>query len=211
MRRRHHVAVRDWFMDSGAFSAWNSGKQIDLQQYTETCKELLATDPRLTEVAALDVIGDWRASLRNTERMWEAGVPAVPAFHLEEPEDVLVHLANTYPKIALGGATGRARMEWARQCFARVWPKAIHGFGFGVPELAMELPWHSVDCTTWMVSNRFGRYAYTRQSVRCPPKDVTRIGVTSEVRFFLELERKLQQRWAPALAQLDYTPLRVAA
>src|SRR5688572_4426105 len=47
-RARFHF--RDWVMDSGAFSAHNSGKTIDLQEFTELAKQRLATDPQLTEV-----------------------------------------------------------------------------------------------------------------------------------------------------------------
>jgi hypothetical protein len=61
------LRIRTWCLDSGAFSAWNSGAAISLDDYTRTFAELLASDPRLAEVFALDVIGDWRAS--DLERM----------------------------------------------------------------------------------------------------------------------------------------------
>ena len=76
-------------MDSGAFSAWKSGAQIDVTQYIATAKELLATDPTLSEVYALDVIGDHKATLKNVETMWEAGIAPIPTFHEGEPEKVL--------------------------------------------------------------------------------------------------------------------------
>ena len=41
-----------------AFSAHNSGRTIELAAYIEICKELIATDDKLVEVYALDVIGD---------------------------------------------------------------------------------------------------------------------------------------------------------
>ena len=63
-KNRHRYAFRDWVMDSGAYSAHNSGAQIDLQEYIDTCRRLLAEDPMLTEVYALDVIHDPQASLR---------------------------------------------------------------------------------------------------------------------------------------------------
>src|SRR5262249_2164969 len=147
---------------SGAFSAHQSGKEIRLEEYIETAKQLMETDKQLVEVFALDVIDDWKASLKNCEAMWEAGVPAIPAFHIGEPEEALIHLARHYPKIALGGVAllrGEKKLSWARQCFARVYPHRIHGFGFGSEKAVLSLPFHSVDATNWELGPcRFGRW-----------------------------------------------------
>ncbi len=72
---------RDWCLDSGAFSAFKSGQVVDLAEYTAFCKHHLAADPKLVEVFALDVIGDWRGSRKNTDAMWADGVPAIPVYH----------------------------------------------------------------------------------------------------------------------------------
>ena len=84
----------------------NSGATIKLQEYIDTCKRLMAEDPTLTEIFALDVIGDWRASLKNVEEMWRQGIEAILAFHPGEPEAALKGIAKDYPKIALGGVVG---------------------------------------------------------------------------------------------------------
>ncbi len=134
LKLRSDYVYRDWVMDSGAFSAKNSGVEIDLQEYIDTCQELLETDPKLSEVFALDVIGDWRASVKNYETMWKAGVPAIPAYHIGEPEELLLDLASAYNKIAVGGMAklrGHTKLQFAEQCFARVWPVKVHGFGVG--------------------------------------------------------------------------------
>jgi hypothetical protein len=60
--KRSRFVYRDWALDSGAYSASTLGVEIDLDHYIETCRELMATDPTLTDIFALDVIGDWRAS-----------------------------------------------------------------------------------------------------------------------------------------------------
>ena len=93
LANKHKYVFRDWVMDSGGFSAWKSGTEINLQEYIDTCLHLLETDDKLTEVFALDVIGDWEASLRNTEEMWRQGVPAIPAYHPGEPEAALLEMA----------------------------------------------------------------------------------------------------------------------
>ena len=203
LKNQHRYCYRDWVLDSGAFSAHNSGTEIKLQDYIDKAKELLAKDPTLTEVFALDVIGDWRASLKNTEEMWRHGVPAIPCYHEGEPEDVLKGIAKDYPKIACGGVAhrrGPEKLKWASQCFARVWPKAIHGFGFGSQESIMALPWHSVDATSWeMGPCAFGRWnTYGQMSVRGSKQNLR-----VEVEYYLEMERKARIKWRKQMDQLD--------
>lgn len=198
-RPRYHF--RDWVMDSGAFTAHASGKPIDVKAYIDCCLHLLATDPQLTEVFALDVIGDWRASVKNAEVMWKAGVPAIPCYHVGEPEFVLEALCKLYPKVALGGAVGyRGKDEWAQQCFARVWPKRLHGFGFGSEKSIMMLPWHSVDATNWEIGPcKFGNWPSLggKVSVRGGQQNLR-----GEVKRYLDIEKKARAKWAGAMAQL---------
>lgn len=194
LKFREHYRIREWVMDSGAYSAWTKGVSIELEEYADVCLELLGTDPMLTEVFALDVIGDWRASLKNCERLWAKGVPAIPTYHVGEPEDVLLGIARDYPKIALGGAVGyKAKLEWARQCFARVWPKAIHGLGFGMERSVLSLPWHSVDATNWELGpcgfGQWKTFGYLDLRGRSDKN------LRAEVDYYLDLERKMRERW----------------
>jgi hypothetical protein len=199
---REHYSFRDYSLDSGAFSAHNSGVTIDFQEYQTAAATLLASDPQCTEVFALDVIGDWRASLRNTETMWEAGIPAIPTYHIGEPEHVLKHLAATYPKIAIGGAVGlhlARKKEWIRQVFARVWPKPIHGLGMGSEQLAMGFPFHSMDATNWeMAPAAYGNW-------KSMPGGSIRGGnqpLRMEVEWYLRLEERVQARWRKEMTLL---------
>lgn len=192
--------MRNWALDSGAFSAMTLGKTIERRAYHECAQELLATDPLLVEVFALDVIGDWRASLANAEAAWSEGIQAIPTYHVGEPEDVLLTMARDYPKIALGGMVGyRRRVEWARQCFARVWPKPIHALGLTTPEALLTLPFHSADSSSWVTGPwKWGRWeTFGRLSV---PGEKSLFG---HIKWYMELERKARQRWSREMAQLD--------
>ncbi len=164
-------------------------------------------DPTLTEVFALDVIGDWKESLNNTEEMWRQGIPAIPCFHYGEPWELLKRLAKDYPKIAIGGCVGkRDKDKFAGQCFARVWPKKLHGFGFGSEQSIMLYPWHSVDATNWEIGPcKFGRWASfgnANISVRGSQQNLR-----AEVEWYLELERKARNRWKKEMAQLATLPV----
>lgn len=200
---RAPLQYRDWVMDSGAFSADNSGKVIDLGEYIACCKKLLAEDPRLTEVFALDVIGDWRAGLANTERMWAEGIPALPTFHVGEPWDALLHMANTYPKIAIGGVVGcsqKFKVGFLEQCFARVWPKKIHGLGMNGEQLLLQFPFHSCDASNWEIAPcAFGSWRrFGKMSVRGGKQNLR-----SEVEYYLRMEQLLKHRWRREMALLE--------
>ena len=203
LKNQHRYLYRDWVLDSGAFSAHNSGRTISLDKYIDTARRLLDADPTLSEVFALDVIGDGKASLKNCEAMWKAGIAAIPCFHRGTPEAELKHIAKDYPKIALGGVAllkGAAKMKFAQQAFARVWPCRIHGFGFGSESQVMALPWHSVDATNWELGPcKFGRWqSFGQMSVRGSNQNLR-----AEVEWYLRLEARARKKWAQQMAELD--------
>lgn len=199
------IQFRDFVIDSGAFTVHTLGRAITVEQFRDRIfqyRDEIGLQPR--EIFSLDVIGDWRGTKRNTEYLWSQGILAIPAFHYGEPEDVLIGFAADYPKIAIGGAVGMHKKEkerWARQCFARVWPKPIHGFGFGLWATEI-LPFHSVDCSDWEGgAARFGVWnSYKKSNLGLTRKQVEN-HLGSEVRFWLENEFRAQQRWRRTFSQ----------
>lgn len=203
LKYQPEYSYRDWALDSGAFSAHNSGKVIDLRAYIEKCQELKSKDKSLTDIFALDVIGDHNASLKNCETMWKAGIRAIPTYHIGEPTEALIYLAKTYPKIAIGGVAlkkGEIKTDFARECFARVWPKQIHGFGYGSEKHIMAFPFHSCDATNWELGPcGFGRWAaFGKMSVRGSKQNLR-----AEVEYYLKLESKAQSRWRREMQKIQ--------
>jgi len=210
LRSKSKYHFRNWVMDSGAFSAHNSGKVIDLQEYIEKCLELMETDEKLVEIFALDVIGDHEATLKNTEEMWRQGVPAIPCYHAGEPEDYLKHLGDNYDKIALGGVARvrdkKRRIKWAAQCFSRVWPKKIHGFGFGLESDILALPWHSVDSSSWEFGpTAFGNWTGYSQRGKGQylPVRGSNQNLRIEVERYLKMEKKARIKWKSKMEELS--------
>lgn len=190
-------------MDSGAFSAHHSNAVIDVVEYGEKCKELLATDEKLVEIFNLDDIADWRVSEKNCETLLAMGVPAIPCFHYGEPWDVLIQMAKDHPKLAIGGCVGlhkKIKNEFAAQCFSRIWPKKVHGFGFGGEEAILSLPFHSVDATNWESGPcRFGNWKqFGKASVRGGSQNLR-----GEVLWYLDLERRARFKWKKEMALLE--------
>ena len=202
LKHQEKYMYRDWVMDSGAFSAFNSGKVVDLDAYIECCQELLEKDPTLTEIYALDVIGDHKASLKNAERMWEAGVEAIPTYHLGSPVEALKYIAREYPKIAIGGCAREkkpVKMQFIGACFSNVWPKRIHGFGLSHEDYVLAFPFESVDATNWELGPcGFGRWkTFGKMSVTGSSQNLR-----SEVEWHLKLERRAKAQWKKELDQI---------
>lgn len=203
---RHRYAYRDWALDSGAFSARSLGVEINLQEYIDLCKRLRGEDPTLRDIFALDVIGDWRATMKNTEAMWRKGIEAIPCYHLADNDwGVLKGMARDYPKIAIGGMAdlrGNLKRRFVEQCFARVWPKKMHGFGCSSETMVMSFPWHSVDATNWEIAPcKFGTWrAFGGQRVSVRGSDQN---LRAEVEWYLELERRARERWRKEMAKLE--------
>ena len=195
--------LRYWVLDSGAFTAHQQGKPIKVDDYIAFCKDQLQGPNPPKEVYSLDVIGDHVETARNTEKMWKAGIPAIPTFHINEPEDALLSMAKQYPKLALGGVAGmnKKALPWLKQCFARVWPKPMHLFGIHSEEVLLSLPFHSADATNWQLAptafGNWGCYGGAKLGIR---KD---FHLRPQVEMFLDLERKLEAKWGMTLKRLD--------
>jgi hypothetical protein len=204
IRLRPSHVYREWMLDSGAFTASMSGATIDLDAYIATAKLLLAEDPTLTEVLSLDVIGNWREGVKNVERMWTGGVPAIPTWHAGEPEDLLRSLARDYPKIAIGGLVplhNNAKWRTCERAFAKVWPKKIHGLGCGGRAQILGLPWHSTDAANWVINPcKYGQWqglGSTHLRSKGP------FDLRVEIEHFLKLERAARTRWRREMKTLE--------
>jgi len=146
------------FLDSGAFSAANSGAEIDIDDYCAFIKEVGAP-----YYASLDVFGDGEATMRNHNYMVEKhGLSPIPTFHMGSPlvdlEPVLA--ASNY--IALGGLVfSSGIMEHCDEVWQYILQHKpnckVHGFGLTNIELMDRYPWYSVDSSSFKSCKRFGR------------------------------------------------------
>jgi len=144
------------FLDCGAYSAWTKGIKINLEEYTDYCKDLSG---KVDVVAALDVIGDGWASLRNWEYMKMRGIDAIPTFHFGDELEILDIYSKNADYIAIGGTVGIPRKhvaEFSSLVFSKYPSHKFHGFGIQSIQLLSGLPFYSADATTWQVGSRFG-------------------------------------------------------
>lgn len=161
----------DIFLDSGAFSAWTQGVDVDIQEYIKFIKE---HEDLLTVYANLDVIGlggklpnelTAEMTLKNQKIMEEAGLNPLPCFHFGEPYEYLQYYVDNYDYMAFGvaGRKGSALIPWLDTCFsdyvcdAEGYPKIkVHGFAVTSLPLMLRYPWYSADSTSWVMTSRTG-------------------------------------------------------
>lgn len=204
LRNRDKFNVRKWCIDSGAFSVWKSGAVVDFEEFNAA-----ALDTDADEIFALDVVRNPAASQRNYERYLERGLTQfIPCFHEGSPWSYLTWIAERFDKIALGGIARRgekARAEFAAQCFARVWPKKIHGFAACSWGMVRAAPFHSVDASSWTLAPLgYGAWAgYTGKQISLKQRGGGGFDVWGEV---IEHQRRADyaaQLWRRELAMLE--------
>lgn len=154
----------DVFADSGGFSAMTQGVDIDLDDYAGW---LQRWGHLFNTYANLDVIGDAEATLLNQQRLEDKGLSPLPVFHTGEDWQYLERYIEQYPYVALGGMVPYMRfpnkiMPWIIRAFrlAREGDNVrtvFHGFGATAWKVIRDLPWYSVDSSSWGTGFRYGR------------------------------------------------------
>lgn len=163
-------AGADVFLDCGAYAAYMHGRTVDLGEY---CDYLSAHADRVGAYAALDVIGDWRASAAHLETMLARGLRPVPVFHRGSPLSELDRLAREHHHIALGGMMSLGGQKMHRQTpeflqphldavfrvLERHWPVRVHLFGSFTQWVLERYPVFSADSATVVLGAALGTYA----------------------------------------------------
>ena len=93
-------------IDSGAFTAWRTGKSIDLNAYAEF---LVNLPFKPLFAVTLDVIGDPDATARNTERLRALGAAVAPVVTRGASNAEIEEACGTDSVVALGGLVGTPR------------------------------------------------------------------------------------------------------
>jgi hypothetical protein len=151
------------FLDSGAFSAFTQGAEIDLPGYCDYIKrnmEVIEKVDRDICASVLDGIGDPQKTYENQLAMEAHGVRPLPCFHYGEDERYLEWYIANYDYITLGGMVPISTPQlflW----LDRIWDKylcdgagrpkiKVHGFGLTSFDLMERYPWFSVDSSSWV-------------------------------------------------------------
>ena len=158
------------FLDSGAFSAFTKGVDIDIPGYCAYIKrntDIIENVDGVLMASVLDGIGDPLKTYQNQLEMERLGVRALPCFHYGEDERYLEYYIANYAYITLGGMVPISKPQ-LKLWLDRIWEKyltdgagrprtRVHGFGLTTISLMKRYPWYSVDSSSWIqIANNGG-------------------------------------------------------
>lgn len=103
-------------LDSGAYTAFKSKKEINLEDY---CSFVKNPPFKLWRYFALDKIGDSKATDRNLQIMLDKGLKPIPVFQRGQPLDKLYELLGKFDLVGIGGVAGtndrNSYLKWILQ------------------------------------------------------------------------------------------------
>ena len=157
------------FLDSGAFSAYTKGVEVDLPGYCRWIKEnedIIEKVDNILIASVLDGIGDPLKTWQNQQAMEKLGVRPLPCFHYGEDERYLEWYIANYDYITLGGMVPISTKD-LKIWLDMIWEKyltessgrprlRVHGFGLTTISLMERYPWYSVDSSSWVQTSRVG-------------------------------------------------------
>lgn len=160
-----------FFLDSGAYSAWSRGTQIDPDEYIAFIKaniEVIEVYPCLDCIPGAPGRSATQKEREDAaEKTWEnylymksEGLDPLPVFHYGEDFRFLTRmLDNKCEYIGIGGLVGipsEKRRAWLDRLFTRITDDKgmpivkTHGFGMTAVPLIFRYPWYSVDSSSWL-------------------------------------------------------------
>lgn len=153
----HRTRFGELFMDSGAFSFYNSKKTVNIDDYIETLKR-----DKIKKYSALDVIGDPKATLENFKIMKDAGLDPIPTFHINTDGEYLKYYLEHEKHLAIGGMVGAqnivGNLDKIWRTIIQINPDIkVHGFGVTNADIALRYPWASIDGSSFNTIVKFSR------------------------------------------------------
>lgn len=198
------------FLDSGAFSAYTQGVEIDLPTY---CRFIQEHNDIIDVASVLDAVGDPLKTWQNQQAMEALGTRPLPCFHYGEDERYLEYYVKNYEYITLGGMVPISTPA-LRLWLDRLWEQyltgpdgrariKVHGFGLTTISLMQRYPWYSVDSSSWVQISSIGAILHPGHgTIQMSHTSPTR---KQEGRHFDTLSHIEQSYLAHEFARLGYT------
>jgi len=204
-------------IDSGAFTAWTSGKPIDPRDYAKWAldfKDRWEHKMQALYFMNLDVIGDQDASWVNQSILEGLGLKPIPIVTFGADKKHLIRALDNYDYIALGGLVPYTRdkvklQKWLDFCFAIIMQKykatgvmpKIHLLGVTTDWVLKRYPCFSSDSSSWVSCLRFGGGAAAgiKQLPRYKESDAAMAStihtLRAEIRKYKKMEQEATNLW----------------
>lgn len=142
-----------FLLDSGAFTAWKSGKPISIDEY---CRFIDSLPFKPWRYFTLDVIGDAHKSFENYELMRKRGLTPIPIFTRGEDLSMLDEYYKTSDVVAIGGLVGTpGNKGFVKGIMSKVDGRKVHWLGFNAKEFIHHYKPYTCDSSSWSSAVRF--------------------------------------------------------
>lgn len=181
--RQMHEIGQSVMLDNGAFSAWKVGKATDWPAYYAWAEHWL--EHPTTWAVIPDVIDAGSQQQDALIREWPHGHKGAPVWHMDEPIDRALRLADEWPRICFGSTaeyaailspswTARMDQVWNELAKRHRWTPTVHMLR-GMQLAGREWPFASVDSAD--VARNHNRPQNTARAMadrwdaaQCPPR-----------------------------------------
>lgn len=174
LEKAHKEIPIRFLLDSGAFTAFNSGKEITLDDY---CSFLENLPFKPWKYFALDVIGNPEKTKENYDKMLERGFTPAPIFTFGEDLSAIDEMYKTSDFIGVGGLVGVPKNKMLNsldKSLKKINGRPAHLLGFTQIEFLKKFNPYSADSSSWLSGTRFGfTDVYTRgKLIKVGRKDI---------------------------------------
>ena len=143
-----------FLLDSGAFTAFNNGEPINLEEY---CAFVKNPPVKIWKYFALDVIGNPKATKKNYYTMLDKGLNPIPIFTRGENPKTLNEYYKTSDIVGVGGLVGtKANNAFVNGIMKLVKKRKVHLLGFTKPEYVKYYKPYMCDSSAWLTAPRYG-------------------------------------------------------
>ncbi len=150
--KHNHKDVRV-LLDSGAFTAWKAGKEINVDDY---CKFIEDLPIKPWRYFTLDVIGDPEKSYKNYEVMLKRGFNPIPIFTRGEDIKMIDKYYETSDVIGLGGLVGTiGNKGFVKAAMKVIGNRKVHWLGFNAREFISHYRPYMCDSSSWTSGIRY--------------------------------------------------------
>lgn len=144
-------------LDSGAYSAWNSGKQINIHDYMQYIKD---NEKWIETYISCDIMQDAEGTFDRFNYMREQGFTPVPVFHYKTDEywlDQYYEMGERY--IALGSTIPELKKTlvrmWINELAVKYLDLEFHVLGTSRREILDHCDLHSCDSSGWIKTGTY--------------------------------------------------------
>lgn len=179
------LSCNEFLLDSGAFTFMNSGKKVHWKAYVDEYIEFINRYD-VKQFFELDLYTLSDVGIEKTIKMrryieHHTGKKSIPVFHACMGMEMYRELCREYNYIAIGASGITEECRWTRNKrllkqmvkIANSYGTKVHGLGYTRLENinTLEIPFYSVDSTSWLSGARFGR-VYSMQGNKMFFRDI---------------------------------------